>query len=98
MVTVFESKHFAPLQLVVLELKADKMKVQQGEVAEYEESLRHIDAYLWQRQSESVYSRKTLTYYNGTRVCLIKPNQKRFWSRMQAYDDAASIVNDIMSM
>jgi len=98
MVTVFESKHFAPLQLVVLELKADKMKVQQGGVAEYEESLRHIDAYLWQRQSESVYSRKTLTYYNGTRVCLIKPNQKRFWSRMQAYDDAASIVNDIMSM
>lgn len=98
MVTVFESKHFDPLQLVVLELKADKMMVQQGKGTEYAESLRHIDAYLWERQSESVYSRKTLTYYNGTRVCLIKPNQKRFWSRMQAYDDAASIVNDIMSM
>lgn len=98
MVTVYERKHYNPLQLVVLELKADKMKVQQGEIAEYEESLRHIDAYLWERQSESVYSRKTLTYYNGTRVYLIKPNQKRFWSRMQAYDDAASIVNDIMSM
>lgn len=98
MVTFYESKHYDPLQLVVLELKADKMKVQQGVAAEYEKSLRHIDTYLWKRQSESVYSRKTLTYYNGTRVCLIKPNQKRFWSRMQAYDDAASIVNDIMSM
>lgn len=96
--TVYESKYNNPLQLTVLDLTADKMKVQQGVSSEYEDSLRHIDAYLWQCKSESVYSRKTLTYYSGSRVYLIKPNQKRFWSRMQAYDDAASIVNDIMNM
>lgn len=54
--------------------------------------------YLVSKHSDSVYLRKTLKYYEGDLVYIIKPNQKRFWSKMQAYDDAAAIVNDILNM
>ena len=97
-ITIFEGSLNEPLQLVVLEMNSVKMSVENGSMGEFRDTLRRIDSYLWKQQSESVYMRRTLTYYEDNRVYLIKPNQKRFWSRMQAYDDAASIINDIMNM
>jgi len=29
---------------------------------------------------------------------LIKPNQKRFWTRSQAIDDATSLITEIINM
>lgn len=97
-VTIYDSTVNDPLQLVLIDLNADSAKVEKGAMADFQDTLRRIDNHLWKRQSESVYMRRTLTYYDGSRVFLIKPNQKRFWSVMQAYDDAASVINDIMSM
>lgn len=97
-VTMFEGNVNDPLQLITIDLKAEKDCVEKGSLSNFNETLRMIDRYLWKRQSESVYMRKTLKYYDGSNVFIIKPNQKRFWSRMQAYDDAASVVNDILNM
>lgn len=96
--TIYDSTINDPLQLVLVDLCADDAKVEKGTMADFQDTLRRIDTYLWKRQSESVYMRRILTYYDSSRVYLIKPNQKRFWSVMQAYDDAASIINDIMNM
>ena len=87
-----------PLQMVVLQLKSPRPSVEKGSAIEYKSLLKKIDAYLVSKHSDSVYLRKTLKYYEGDLVYIIKPNQKRFWSKMQAYDDAASIVNDILTM
>lgn len=97
-VTFYDSTANDPLQLVMVDLKATKEGVSHDTANSFRQSLRKIDESLWSRQSESVYLRKTLKYYDGSQIYLIKPNQKRFWSKMQAFDDAASIVNDIMSM
>ena len=86
-----------PLQLVILEL-ADEQAVVKETLLNYRESLCKIDDYLWKRKSESIYLRRILKYYDKNRVYLIKPNQKRFWSKMQAYEDAAAIVNDILNV
>lgn len=87
-----------PLQMVVLQLNSASQSVGKGSVNEYRSLLKKIDSYLISKHSDSVYFRKTLKYYEGNLVYIIKPNQKRFWSKMQAYDDAAAIVNDILTM
>lgn len=87
-----------PLQLVLVELKASEPAVEKGEMDGFRSVLRKIDDYLIAQHSDSVYLRKTLKYYDGNLVYLIKPNQKRFWSSMQAYDDAAAILNDLLNM
>ena len=84
--------------MVVLQLKSPRPSVKKGSVDEYKSLLKKIDVYLVSKHSDSVYLRKTLKYYEGDLVYIIKPNQKRFWSKMQAYDDAAAIVNDILNM
>ena len=97
-ITIFEESYLDPLQLVVLEMNSDRLSVEKGSNTVFKDTLRRIDSYLWKKQSESVYMRRTLTYYDNNCIYIIKPNQKRFWSRMQAYDDAATIINDIINM
>lgn len=87
-----------PLQLVVLNLKSREQTVHKGESKDFRDTLHKIDGYMTTQHSDSVYLRKTLKYYDGNMVYVIKPNQKRFWSQMQAYDDAASIINDLLNM
>ncbi len=96
--TFFELNINDPLQMVVLQLKSPRTSVKLGSADEYKSLLKKIDAYLVSKHSDSVYLRKTLKYFEGNLVYVIKPNQKRFWSKMQAYDDAAAIVNDILTM
>lgn len=96
--TFFEVNLNDPLQMVVLQLKSSQISVEKGSANEYKSLLRRIDAYLISKHSDSVYLRKTLKYYDGNMVYIIKPNQKRFWTKMQACDDAAAIVNDILTM
>ncbi len=97
-VTVYDVQLNDPLQMAVVKLKSKKNVIEEGDVAEYRRSLKTIDCYLVSQHSDSIYLRKSLRYYDGSMVYIIKPNQKRFWSKMQAYEDAASIVNDILNM
>ena len=39
-----------------------------------------------------------VNYYDTDKIYLIKPNQKRFWTRSQAIDDALSLVMEIANM
>lgn len=87
-----------PLQMVVLQLTSSRTLVDKGSSNEYKSLLKKIDSYLISKHSDSVYLRKTLKYYEGNLIYIIKPNQKRFWTIMQAYDDAAAIVNDILTL
>jgi Type I restriction-modification system methyltransferase subunit len=87
-----------PLQMVVLQLKTSNQLIEKGRIDDFKRILKSIDGYLTCKHSDSVYFRKTLKYYEGNYIYIIKPNQKRFWSMMQAYDDAAAIVNDILTL
>lgn len=97
-VTVYDGSVNDPLQLIALDFATDREGIEVGLITDFADILRKIDSSLWTRHSESVYMHKTLKYYDGKRAYIIKPNQKRFWSRMQAYDDAASIVNDFLNL
>lgn len=97
-VTVYDVQLNDPLQMAVVQLKSKKDVIEEGDVTEYRRLLKKIDCYLVSQHSDSIYLRKNLRYYAGSMVYIIKPNQKRLWSEMQAYEDAASIVNDILNM
>jgi hypothetical protein len=53
-----------------------------------------------QKKSDSIYVQKQVKYfdYENDSVFLIKPNQKRFWTRSQAIDDATSLIAEIINM
>ena len=97
-ITIFDETINDPLQLVVIELGAETPEIKKGNMDSFRDALQMIDRYLYTQHSDSIYFRKTLKYYDENRIYIIKPNQKRFWSQMQAYDDAADIMNDILSM
>lgn len=97
-IKIFEASLNDPLQLIVVIFNANQVAVEVDSSQSYAEALQQIDTYLYMEHSDSIYLRKTLKYYDGDRVYIIKPNQKRFWSKMQAYDDGATIVNEILNM
>ena len=45
-----------------------------------------------------LFVQKYIKYYDKDTVYLIKPNQKRFWTRTQAMEDASSLIADIINM
>jgi hypothetical protein len=51
-----------------------------------------------QQKRPNVYVRKQYRYYDNNSIYIIKPNQKRFWTRSQAMDDATSLIIEISNM
>ena len=56
--------------------------------------LKEIEAYTYQEYAESIYYRKSIRYYAEDKAYIIKPNEKRFWSRSMAINDANELIGD----
>lgn len=59
--------------------------------------LKKIDDYSFEKHSESIYFRKIIKYFDNDSIYLIKPNEKRFWSRSAAMNDADEIMFDVIN-
>ena len=60
--------------------------------------LKTLDEKLWNKESQNLYFRKKLNYYDGDNVYIIKPNQRRFWSETAAMEDSKSLLVEILNM
>ena len=60
--------------------------------------LKTLDKKLWEEESQNLYFRKKLNYYDGDDVYIIKPNQRRFWSQTAAMEDCKSLLVEILNM
>jgi len=80
--------HFVEPSEVVPPEKSDSDK-------DFQKHLREIDEFTIKKYSRNIYVHKQIRYYDGDRIFIIKPNQKRFWTRSQAMDDAHSIITEI---
>ena len=60
--------------------------------------LKELDKYSIQEKGKNLYVQKQFRYYDSDKIYLIKPNQKRFWTRSQAIDDALSFIVEIANM
>ena len=64
---------------------------------EFDSLIQQINQYVFEQHSESIYYRKIFKYYKKDKVYLIKPNEKRFWTISEAFNDADAILNEMIT-
>jgi type I restriction-modification system DNA methylase subunit len=100
-VRIYDMPHRSPLRLIALSLstigisKEQVLRVDNSTVVR--DLLRTIDNYSYEKHSESVYFRKTIKYFDGDTIYLIKPNEMRFWSKSSAANDANELTFEILN-
>jgi hypothetical protein len=88
-----------PLNMVVLSFESAKSEIEVKPFESLRPKLMEIDKYLIQQKAgQSIFVQKQIRHYDSNKIYLIKPNQKRFWTRSQALEDATSIIEEILSM
>lgn len=56
-----------------------------------------LDRRLCERQASTLYTRRHVRIYEGPRFYVVRPSERRLWTRSQAYADAGSFVAEILS-
>ena len=83
-----------PLYMVKLSFGNDFVKTKISKEDIYNE-LKTLDKKLWKEESQNLYFRKKLNYYDNNDVYIIKPNQRRFWSETAAMEDYRKLLIEI---
>lgn len=94
--TVYLTK--GPLRMISLHLVTDgkDMISEERNEEEMEELLKQLDQELIEERAGSVYVQRHLRRYSKDSVYIIKPNQKRYWTKSSAIADTDKIYADIM--
>src|SRR5450755_500520 len=90
----------APLSVVEFELvnTADARAVDpKSGSKELRALLYKLDRRLWERQAATLYTRRHVRIYDGPRFYVVRPSERRLWTRSQAYADADSFIAEILS-
>lgn len=59
---------------------------------ELDEALRRLDEVLTEEYGTSIYVRRHFKYYEENALHIVKPAEKRFWTRSMALNDAGEIL------
>lgn len=90
----------APLSVVEFELvqTTDTQAVRfEGESKELHDLLHRLDRLLLERQASTLYVRRHVRIYDGPRFYVVRPSERRLWTRSQAHTDAGSFVAEVLS-
>lgn len=96
--SVFEIKKGVPLNIVKLTFEKRKKEISSFGTLLYDEYIKAINNYTLSSLAKNIYIQKQIKYFDGDNIFIIKPNQKRFWSRSIAINDANELVSDILKM
>lgn len=98
-ITVFPVSPKIPLNIVALRFNKEHEAgyIEENSNTNIANILKEINEYTYQEYTESIYYRKFVKYYSGDTVYIIKPNEKRFWSRSLALNEADEIIAEIIS-
>jgi hypothetical protein len=96
--TIFDVQLNDPLNLVVISFDNKQEPVLSKNAKELSPALKMLNEFSLQEKGQNIYVRKQYKYYDTNKIYLIKPNQKRFWTRSQAVDDALSLTIEIANM
>ena len=97
--SVFNLNPRIPLNVTILYFNKEKSADTILELPENEigQILKRMEKYTFQKYSESIYYRRFLRYYADDKLYIIKPNEKRFWSRSLAINDADEIIAEMLN-
>jgi len=94
--TVYNISRFTPLMMIKLSFSKKKKEILTSK--EYvDEELKKLDRHLWDEKSTSIYFRKKMNYKTGDDIYIIRPNQRRFWSKSIAIEDASELILEILN-
>ncbi len=95
--TIYHLKNKStPLMMIKLSHDIEKKKLQVSN-ENIEDQLKIIDKYLWEKKTQNIYFRKKLNYKKGDDIYIIRPNQRRFWSKSIALEDASELILEILN-
>ncbi len=94
----FEIKKGIPLNIVKLSFDKKAKETSSFGSSVYDEYLTIINDYTLSVLAKNIYIQKQVKYYDGNNIFIIKPNQKRFWSRSMAINDAKELISEILKM
>ncbi len=86
-----------PLYLVKLSFGKKENEITLSKENIYDQ-LKTLDKKLWVKESQNLYFRKKLNYFDGDDIYIVKPNQRRFWSQTAAMEDSKSLLVEILNM
>ena len=94
--TVYNINRFTPLMMIKVSFVKKKKEVTISD--EFIDSeLNKLDKHLWETKSKNIYFRKKLNYKTGDDIYIVRPNQRRFWSKSMALEDAAELILEILN-
>ena len=94
--TIYNINMFTPLMIIKLSFDANEKNVYKSK-ENINEELKKLDQYLWEQNATNIYFRKKLNYKRGDDIYIIRPNQRRFWSRSMALEDASELILEILN-
>ncbi|MDR2383355.1 MAG: SAM-dependent methyltransferase [Prevotellaceae bacterium] len=87
-----------PLNLVVLSINTSKKGIVLKSADDLSSALKTLNNRLLRKKKPNIHVIKHYKYYNNNTIYIVKPNQKRFWTRSQAIGDAISLIAEITNM
>lgn len=97
--SVFKIDKRTPLNVVMLQLSREKSAgfIQTIDGRDINPILKDLERHSYEEHSESIYYRKFFRYYSDDVVYIVKPNEKRFWTRSLGLNDADEIILEILT-
>jgi hypothetical protein len=96
--SVYDIKKYHPLNILKLTFSNTPKDIEIFDIKMYENYLDEINKYSISSLSKNIYIQKQIKYFNNNTVYIIKPNQKRFWNRSTALNDAKELISEILKM
>lgn len=94
--TIYEISRFSPLMMIKLTHDKVKRKIELSN-EKIEKELKKVDEDLWMKKGPNIYFRKKLNYSSGDSTYIIRPNQRRFWSKSMALEDASELILEMLN-
>lgn len=94
--TVYNINRFTPLMMIKLSFGKKHKEVTMS-TDFVDDELNKLDKHLWKKNSSNIYFRKKLNYKTGDDIYIIRPNQRRFWSKSMAVEDASELILEILN-
>lgn len=87
-----------PLCMVILRFAKNESNLKLLNGKNDRDTLRKMYGMLTSKVQDGILVQRVLRDYQDDSIILIKPNQRRYWTQMQAVEDSASIFAEILAM
>ena len=95
--TVFDITGFSPLMAIKISFDDTKKRLLKSK-EDINNELKRLDNQLWEEKASNIYFRKKLNYkVSDEFYYIIRPNQRRFWTKTMAMEDASELILEILN-